>query len=69
MKNQVTITVDDFLNVCRDSKLKILKSAQKNPHVLSGSEMILNLMFELYNAQLTSMLFKDDDKLEIEGHE
>ena len=69
MKNQVTITVDDFLNVCRDSKKKILKSFQKDPRYSASSEMILNLMFELYNAQLTSMLFKDDDKLEIEGHE
>lgn len=69
MKDKITITIDDFLKACSESKLEIQKNAMKSNRYNDLTGMVFNLIFEIHNAQLVKILFKDDDKLEIEGHE
>ena len=69
MKEKITITIEDFLKACSESKLEIQKNAMKSNRYNDLTGMVFNLIFEIHNAQLVKILFKDDDKLEIEGHE
>lgn len=69
MKDKITITIDDFLKACSESKLEIQKNAMKSNSYNNVTGMVFNLIFEMHNAQLVKILFRDDDKLEIEGHE
>lgn len=69
MKEKITITIEDFLKACSESKLEIQKNAMKSNSYNDVTGMVFNLIFEIHNAQLVKILFKDDDKLEIEGHE
>lgn len=69
MKEKNTITIEDFLKACSESKLEIQKNAMKSNSYNNVTGMVFNLIFEMHNAQLVKILFKDDDKLEIEGHE
>ena len=69
MKEKITITIEDFLKACSESKLEIQKNAMKSNSYNDVTGMVFNLIFEMHNAQLVKILFKDDDKLEIEGHE
>lgn len=69
MKEKITITIEDFLKACSESKLEIQKNAMKSNSYNNVTGMVFNLIFEMHNAQLVKILFKDDDKLEIEGHE
>ena len=69
MKEKITITIEDFLKACSESKLEIQKNAMKSNSYNDITGMVFNLIFEMHNAQLVKILFRDDDKLEIEGHE
>lgn len=69
MKEKITITIEDFLKACSESKLEIQKNAMKSNSYNDVTGMVFNLIFEMHNAQLVKILFRDDDKLEIEGHE
>lgn len=67
MKNQITITQDEFKKAVMDTLDFMEQAANNNPKKLDPmAHMVAGLLYSAFAAKLTSTLFQDDETLEIE---
>lgn len=67
MKNQITITQDEFKKAVEDTLDSLEKTAKNNPKNSNPmANMVAGLFYSVFAAKLTFTLFQDDETLEIE---
>ena len=66
MKNQITITQDEFKKVVMETLDSLGQAAKNNPKNTDPmAHMVAGLLYSVFAAKLTSTLFQDDETLEI----
>lgn len=68
MKNTVTITQTEFLEVANKVMANMTRRATKNSsNPMTATAM--HLMYQLFTTELQLYLFSDEEQLEIEKHD
>lgn len=67
MKNQITITQDEFKKVVMDTLDYMEQAAKNNPKNSDPmAHMVVRILYSTLATKLTLTLFQDDETLEIE---
>lgn len=67
MKNQITITQDEFQKAVEDTLDYMQQSMKNNPNNTSPlASSLVGFLYSAFAAKLTIKLFQDDETLEIE---